>query len=153
GGLHSASVDHNLRKYPSAISRTLARLFKRFDPATISFARLERKQYIEHLPEIIVNSSMVEQHFGEHYNIGPEKIHVVHAAIHPQRFQAEERKAMRRDWRTRWQVSANMPIALFVAMNYRLKGLEPLLHAVAKVENDFRLVVIGNSRTGQYERL
>ncbi|HEV3145670.1 MAG TPA: glycosyltransferase family 4 protein [Gemmataceae bacterium] len=153
GGLHSASAEHNLRKYPDGFSRTLTRLLKRFDPAAISFARLERKQYLEHSPVIIVNSEMVRRHFGEHYGLASEKIRVVHAAIHPDRFRTEERKAIRRDWRSRWQVNLDMPVALFVAMNYRLKGLEPLLHAVARVWNDFRLVVIGDSRTGRYERL
>jgi UDP-glucose:(heptosyl)LPS alpha-1,3-glucosyltransferase len=153
GGLHSASAEHNLRKYPSAISRSLARLAKCFDPAAISFARLEHKQYLEHAPAIIVNSRMVQRHFAEHYSIGSERVHVVHASIHPQRFQCEERPTMRLAWRSRWQVNASIPVALFVAMNYRLKGLEPLLRAVARVKNDFRLVVIGNSRTGRYQRL
>ena len=40
-------------------------------------------------------------------------------------------------------------------MNYRLKGLEPLLHAVALLprEQPFRLIVVGHPRTIRYERL
>jgi UDP-glucose:(heptosyl)LPS alpha-1,3-glucosyltransferase len=153
GGLHAASAEHNLRKHSRAVTRAMAQLAKSFDPAAISFARLERKQYLEHSPTIIVNSRMVQRHCAEHYNIAPEKVHVVHAAIHPHRFRCEERIFMRRDWRTRWKVSADMPVALFVAMNYRLKGLEPLMNAMARVWSDFRLVVIGNSRTGRYQHL
>jgi UDP-glucose:(heptosyl)LPS alpha-1,3-glucosyltransferase len=126
---------------------------KRFDPAAISFTSLERKQYLGHSPTIIVNSRMVQRHFGEHYHIAPQKIHVVHAAIHPDRFQTKEREAIRRGWRSRWQVEPATPVGLFVAMNYRLKGLEPLLHAVARIQGDFRLVVMGNPYTSRYERL
>ena len=46
-------------------------------------------------------------------------------------------------------------MALFAAMNYRLKGLEPLLHAVSLLPSaaPFRLVVVGNPKTAAYERL
>jgi UDP-glucose:(heptosyl)LPS alpha-1,3-glucosyltransferase len=44
---------------------------------------------------------------------------------------------------------------LFVAMNYRLKGLAPLLHAVARVPRGkpFRLAVVGHPKDGRYRRL
>ncbi|HLW68794.1 MAG TPA: glycosyltransferase, partial [Gemmataceae bacterium] len=153
GGLHSASAEHNLCKYPGAFTRTFARFLKRFDPAALSFARLERKQYLQYSPAIIVNSRMVQRHFSDYHGLERGSTSVVHAAIHPGRFQTEERAAMRRDWRARLQVDGDTPVALFVAMNYRLKGLEPLLHAAARVWRDFRLVVMGNPRTGKYERL
>ena len=53
-------------------------------------------------------------------------------------------------------------VALFAAMNYRLKGLEPLLHAVARLRSvaeyreraaSFRLVVAGHPNFVRYERL
>src|SRR5262249_9132616 len=44
---------------------------------------------------------------------------------------------------------------VFVAMNYRLKGLEPLLHAVRLLPGDspFRLLIAGSPRTDSFERL
>src|SRR5205807_1378806 len=51
-------------------------------------------------------------------------------------------------------------VALFAAMNYRLKGLEPLLHAVARLCGSragaaaprFRLLVVGNPDSRTYQR-
>jgi UDP-glucose:(heptosyl)LPS alpha-1,3-glucosyltransferase len=59
------------------------------------------------------------------------------------------------EWREHWGIRHHETVALFVAMNYRLKGLEPLLHAVRRLPpaSAFRLVVAGNRRTQPHERL
>jgi UDP-glucose:(heptosyl)LPS alpha-1,3-glucosyltransferase len=156
GGLHVASADHNLRKHASGVARYFARVAKRLDPAARSFARLERRQYLgPDCPAIIVNSKMVRGHFHQYYGIPPDRIHVVHAAVDPARFHASDRPRIRQEWRDRWRVTPHDAVALFVAMNYRLKGLEPLLRAVALVPAtvSFRLVVVGHPKTARYERL
>lgn len=43
-------------------------------------------------------------------------------------------------------------IVLFVAHNFRLKGLGPLLRSVAQLPNDFTLIVAGNGKRRQYEK-
>src|SRR5438105_3144986 len=57
GGLHLASVAHNLHKFPGRVAHSLARLAKWLDLAHWSFAALERRQYLgRQRPLIIVNS-------------------------------------------------------------------------------------------------
>jgi UDP-glucose:(heptosyl)LPS alpha-1,3-glucosyltransferase len=155
GGLHAASADHNIRKHSSAVVRTLARVAKRLDLAANSFARLERRQYLGTDSTIIVNSDMVRDHFRHYYCIPAQRLHVVRSAIDPARFHAADRPRIRAEWRSRWQVRPNDTLALFVAMNYHLKGLEPLLHAVALVprERPFRLAVVGHPNSAGYQRL
>ena len=155
GGLHAASAEHNLRKYASPWKRGLARLAKCCDLAAISFAHLERKQYLTGNSTIIVNSDMVAGHFRHYYGIPPERLHVIRSAIDPARFHAADRPRVRAEWRHKWGLAPNDTTALFVAMNYQLKGLEPLLHAVRCVPKQlqFRLIVIGNPRAARFERL
>jgi UDP-glucose:(heptosyl)LPS alpha-1,3-glucosyltransferase len=156
GGLHAASSAHNIRKHSSAVGRFLATLAKRIDPAARSFARLERKQYCESKrPTIVVNSRMVRGHFETYYGIGADQIHVIPSAIDPARFIAADRPRLRHEWRHAWGIAADEPAALFVAMNYRLKGLEPLLHSLARVpaNRPLKLIVVGNPRTQRYQRL
>ena len=156
GGLHVASAAHNLLKYRSGWARKLAALAKWLDPAAWSFARLERRQYLgESRPQIVVNSRMVQRHFSRFYDVPPEAVQVLPSAIDPTRFAAEDRPKRRALERDRWAVSPSEPVGLFVAMNYRLKGLAPLLHALRHVppERPFRLAVVGSPRTGSYERL
>lgn len=155
GGLHAASAAHNLLKFPDALSRGVAALGKWLDPAAWSFARLERKQYLgPNKPIIVVNSFMVQRHFEQYYGVPPESVRVVRSAIDPMRFAADDRLKRRHDERGRWMVFPEETVGLFVAMNYRLKGLSPLLHALKLVPRDrpFRLVVVGHPKFGRYQR-
>lgn len=155
GGLHAASAAHNLLKFPDSFSRSLATVGKWLDPAAWSFAMLERKQYLgTKQPLIIVNSLMVRGHFEQFYGITSETIRVVRSAIDPLRFSADDRFKRRHDERARWGVSPDETVGLFVAMNYRLKGLMPLLNAFAlsSKEKSSRLVVVGHPKFHRYER-
>lgn len=154
GGLHAASAAHNLLKFPDATSRAVASVGKWLDPAAWSFSRLERKQYLgPNRPTIVVNSFMVRKHFEQYYGVPAESVRVVRSAIDPLRFAAEDRLKRRHDERGRWMVFPDDTVGLFVAMNYRLKGLSPLLNALARVPRDkpFKLVVVGHPKYGRYQ--
>ena len=153
GGLHAASAAHNQLKFSGGFSRGLAALGKWLDPAAWSFARLERKQYLAPArPLVIVNSFMVRTHFEQYYGVPPESVRVVRSAIDPMRFAADDRLKRRHEERGRWMVFPEETVGLFVAMNYRLKGLSPLLNALALVPRDkpFKLVVVGHPKYGRY---
>jgi UDP-glucose:(heptosyl)LPS alpha-1,3-glucosyltransferase len=155
GGLHAASADHNLLKYDQPWQRRLARFVKGLDLAHRSFARLERRQYLgPHPPLIVVNSHMVQGHFQHYYGIQPDRVRVIWSAVDPSRFREDDRPKRRLEWRQRWNLDPEDIVALFVAMNYRLKGLDPLLRAVARLQTDqpFRLLVVGDPYTRAYER-
>ncbi len=156
GGLHAASAEHNIRKYANPWVRRLARVVKGLDLAHWSFSRLERKQYLgTGHPLIVVNSYMVRSHFQHFLGVPESALRVVRSAIDPDRFIEHDRPKRRHEWRERWGIRSEETVALFAAMNYRLKGLEPLLHAVALLPATvpFRLLVLGNPKTAGYERL
>jgi UDP-glucose:(heptosyl)LPS alpha-1,3-glucosyltransferase len=156
GGLHRASADYNLRKESNRLLRGLAWVFKRLDLAHWSFMRLEKKQYLgEHRPLVVVNSEMVRHHFQHYLGYSSTELRVVRSSIDPDRFHEADRPRRRVESRQNWGIEPEETVALFAAMNYRLKGLAPLLHAVRLVPRDrrFRLVVVGNPRTSSYQRL
>lgn len=156
GGLHAASQEHNRRKFPGPVSRALADIGKWLNPAAWSFARLERKQYLgPNRPLIVVNSRMVRGHFERLMETPPESVRVLPSAIDPARFEAADRLKVRAAERARWGVAPADPVALFVAMNYRLKGLAPLLSAVARLPREvpFTLAVVGHPNVRRYEAL
>jgi UDP-glucose:(heptosyl)LPS alpha-1,3-glucosyltransferase len=156
GGLHAASAEHNLRKHASGLERFAARLAKRLDLAHWSYRALERRQYQgARRPLIVAISHMVSRHFQKHHGIAAEELRVVHCGIDPGRFAEPDRLCSRQEWRANWGISPDETVALFIAMNYRLKGLEPLLHAVDRMPRQapFRLLVVGNPATQEYERL
>ncbi|HZZ77368.1 MAG TPA: glycosyltransferase family 4 protein, partial [Gemmataceae bacterium] len=124
---------------------------------------IERRQYLGNRPSsIVVNSHMVRDHFMRYYHIPPSQLHIVRSAIDPQRFIEQDRLKCRAQCREDYGIGANEVVGLFAAMNYRLKGLEPLLHAVQRLmarpefaQNppQFRLLVVGRPEASAYQRL
>ncbi|MEI7684802.1 MAG: glycosyltransferase family 4 protein [Planctomycetota bacterium] len=163
GGLHVASADYNLRKAPTRLGRFAARIAKMFDVAHVSYSMLERKQYLSpKKPLIIVNSFMVRDHFQHYYAVSSQDLHVIRSSVDPGRFPEHDRLKRRQETRRQWGLGPSDVVGLFAAMNYRLKGLEPLLNSVARLRanaefrdrvDSFRLVVAGNPSYGRYERL
>jgi UDP-glucose:(heptosyl)LPS alpha-1,3-glucosyltransferase len=163
GGLHAASFEHNLHKYSSPFTRGLVRALKTFDLAHWSFSRLERRQYLSAPPPlIVVNSFMVREHFQKYLQVPANLLHVVRSAIDPERFPEHDRLKRRQEFRARWNIEPFEVVGLLGAMNYRLKGLDPLLHAVQKLlvqpeyrkqQQPFRLVMAGNPKTRAYEKM
>ena len=163
GGLHAASSEHNLRKHPQRVVRHLARGIKWFDIAHWSYSLLERRQYLGDVPSlIVVNSHMVRDHFMRHYHIPPGQLHVVRSSIDPQRFPEQDRLKCRLEYREQNGITPHEVVGLFAAMNYRLKGLEPLLHSVQRLlarpefEGNapaFKLMVVGHPKARWYINL
>src|SRR5262249_46416714 len=149
-------AEHNLRKFASPVLRGLARLAKAFDVAAWSFAALERRQYLgPHRPVIVVNSRMVRGHFAKYYGIGPERVRVLPSAVNPDRLDAAARPRRRAERRQLWGVEPDAVVGLCLAMNYRLKGLAPLLRALPRLPRGtpFRLLVAGHPNFTRYRRL
>jgi UDP-glucose:(heptosyl)LPS alpha-1,3-glucosyltransferase len=156
GGLHLAALAHGLAKEHHPLRRTLARAARAVDPSHLSFSRFERHQYLSGRPPFVIAiSDLVRRHFQDYLGIPRDRVEVLHCAIDPERFAAADRLSRRDTARRAWRVEAGDVAALFVAMNYRLKGLVPLLHAVARLPRPsrFRLVVAGDPRTAPYEAL
>jgi UDP-glucose:(heptosyl)LPS alpha-1,3-glucosyltransferase len=155
-GIHMAATEHNLLKYAPRWRRQLARVIKSLDMAYRSYSLLERKQYLgQSRPYIVVNSRMVRGHFERYYGIPAREIRVVHSAIDPDRFQEDDRPGRRLEFREKFGIRPDQVVGLFIAMNYRLKGLEPLLHSLHRIPDgkSFRLLVVGNTETHRYEGL
>jgi UDP-glucose:(heptosyl)LPS alpha-1,3-glucosyltransferase len=110
----------------------------------------------------VVNSLMVRRHFQQYYDFPADRVFVVRSAIDADRFDGADRPRRRQEWRGHWGITPHQPVGLFAAMNYRLKGLEPLLRSVRVLRHTpefraaaqhFRLLVVGNPRYGAYQRL
>jgi UDP-glucose:(heptosyl)LPS alpha-1,3-glucosyltransferase len=155
GGLYAATVEYNLRKYRSPLARWLVRLLKLIDPAYRSFLALDRHQYQRQPLLVVAISEMVRRHFEHYYQLDPANLRMVRIAIDLDRFDERDRPRRRLEWRQQWGLSPEHIVGLFAGMNYRLKGLEPLLRAVARLPDStpFRLLVAGSPDTAAFERL
>jgi UDP-glucose:(heptosyl)LPS alpha-1,3-glucosyltransferase len=156
GGLHRATIAHNHRIPHSRWKRGMARLRTWFDMGHWSFSRLEHKQYVRNKTGLVIaNSRMVANHFQDYYGVSEARLRVVPNAIDARRLHSLHCADVRRQMRARWQIPNGTAAALFAAMNYPLKGLEPLLRALARVpeRRPLVLLVAGNPRTAPFEEL
>jgi UDP-glucose:(heptosyl)LPS alpha-1,3-glucosyltransferase len=155
GGLYAANAEYNLLKYRSPLVRRLVRLLKFIDPSHRSFLALDRYQYQRQPLLVVAISEMVRRHFEHYYQLDPANLRMVRIAIDLDRFDECDRPRRRLEWRQQWGLSPEHIVGLFAGMNYRLKGLEPLLRAVARLPatTPFRLLVAGSPHTASFERL
>lgn len=156
GGLFAATADHNLLKYENPGTRKLVRLVKRFDLSQQSFLMLEKLQYLGMKKSIVIGiSEMVRNHFQQYYEISSEDLRLVRIAMDPNRFQETDRPRRRIEWRQQWNIEPTDCLALFVGMNYRLKGIEPLLKSLRLLPTDspIKVMIVGNKNYKQFETM
>ena len=144
GGMYQASVAMSIGKHRSRLFRALLLTLKWFEPAHLSYLLLEKKQYHRPGSAVIAISDMVRRHLEEH-GISGNCVHRVPIAPPRERLLEEDREGRRRRFREKWSLSPGGPVALFVGLNHKLKGLEPLLHALARPGcESIELVVAGS---------
>jgi UDP-glucose:(heptosyl)LPS alpha-1,3-glucosyltransferase len=153
GGVYAASVDFNLLKHRSPLARRVLRALKVFDPAHHEFLALERAQFRAASLHVAI-SDMVRRHMERFYAVDPDNLRVLRIAAGPDRFDEHDRPRRRYEARQRWGVPGGAVLALFAGMNYRLKGLQPLLHALGRLKRSaLHLVVAGKRSTEGFDRL
>jgi UDP-glucose:(heptosyl)LPS alpha-1,3-glucosyltransferase len=156
GGLHAASAAHNLLKHRAGLPRTLARIAQSLDRAQRSYARIEQQIMSgPDRPLLVANSNLVRQHAVQYHGAVASAIPVIHNAIDPHRFAEHDRPAVRAAMREQWAIDDADVAGAIIAMNYRLKGLKPLLRSLALLPSDspFRLLVVGSPKTKPWEKL
>ncbi len=144
-GVHAAYLKHRSKEEGIFKKGSFA-----LNPLHQAILSLEKKAF-EHpdLQVLFANSEMVKGQILEHYDTDPKKICVVHNGVEWQAMQKPfECWAEKKEQKLR-ELSLD-PSAfqfLFVGHNFRRKGLEKLLRALATMRNeDFQLSVIGKEK-------
>jgi len=154
GGVHRAWMKQDLMAMASGLKRWLAQIRRWMSPDQWSVLRLEREQLgKEDGPHIIAVSRMTRQHMIQYYGTPPERITAIYNGVDLERFHPRNRGKSRQGTRERLGVGRGA-LFLFVAHNFRLKGLGALVRALPLVEaRDYRVVVVGRGRPAPYRRL
>ncbi len=107
---------------------------------------------------VIAISAMIKRDIMDYYAYPADRISVVFNSVDLDRFHPRMREVYRAQKRTGLGVGADAILLLFAGNNFRLKGLETLLRALALLagqfpNRDFRLLVAGRGRPRRYRRL
>jgi UDP-glucose:(heptosyl)LPS alpha-1,3-glucosyltransferase len=160
GGVHGGSLEANARRFAPGLPRTLYRLGKMANPKFWVYRAIERKQFGEGRPtRVVAVSRMVMGHLQRFHHVPKHRIHVIPNAIDAARLKVANPGAVRCGFRNEVGLRPDDLVGLFVGHNYRLKGLGPLLRALAARKRErpggrpIKLVVCGGGSPGPFRRM
>ena len=160
GGVHRGSLEANARRFPTAWQRSLYKLAKRANPKFWAYQAIERRQYDpERGAHVVAVGRMVLEHLVTYHNVPRSRIHLIPNAIDPDRMTVKHPGATRCAFRNRMGLAPKDLVGLFVGHNFWLKGLKPLLQALALRQEQYpqvrpiHLLVCGGGNLGPFRRM
>ncbi len=158
GGTYAETVARTLAVTRSPVVRLFKRLGRLFNVRQRFLMRLERTLLTKRADRVTVAalSDYVRRQVLA-LGLPPERVRVVFNGVDVAPLAPEERMRLRATQRERLGISPQTPFVLFVAHNFRLKGLRELLHACAteplRSRPDLQLIVAGRDDAAPYQRL
>jgi len=138
---------------------TAARLLARLSPRAARWRgevmELERRQYAAGAGLVVAVSRKVADDLVALWNVAESTLRIVPNGVDTARFAPERCAALRPAARAALGVVDATPVFLFIARNPRLKGLSPLLRAVADLHRRgvaLRVVVLGSEVAPAFRR-
>ncbi len=126
----------------------------KINPLHLSILWMERRIFREgNCRTIIAISKRVKEEIVKHYGVPPEKIKVVYNAIDTNRFDLKDKEATRNEVRQTLGILQTIPVLLFVGSGFQRKGLPFAIKALARLDFDVRLMVIGKDKISPYRAL
>ena len=124
----------------------------RINPHHRYLLNAEREMY--HSPKlraVICISQMVKQDVLRHYDIAPEKLHVIYGSIDAETFHPRLRDEHRQTLRKQLKIPQDAPIAIYVGSGFERKGVIGFLLSVAEVEGLGAIIVGRDKRMFHYQ--
>jgi UDP-glucose:(heptosyl)LPS alpha-1,3-glucosyltransferase len=101
---------------------------------------------------VVAISERVRQQMKEYYGVPDEKIVTIPNGINLSRFSPDNAKA-RNEMRRSLGFDESTPLVLFVGSQFRLKGLEVAIRALARMKTQAHLLVVGNDTPNGFRQL
>jgi UDP-glucose:(heptosyl)LPS alpha-1,3-glucosyltransferase len=160
GGVQHGSLEANSRRFPEGWRRTAYRWGKQANPKFWVHQAIERRQYdAKRQARVVAVSNLVKTQLLRYHHVPRTRISLIPNAIDPKRMQVGHPGAVRCAFRNKLGLEPDDLVGLFVGHNYRLKGLAPLLQALAERHRaqprrrPIHLVVCGGGSTRYARRL
>ncbi len=157
GGVEAVWLRQEYRSHSGWLRRSFWAARRRLSPRHHLTLAILRRQYAS--PDVrryIALSRAMGDAMIEVHGVRPEKVVVVPNRVDLGRFHPPRDAAEKAALRSKLGLPAELPVFLFVSNNFRLKGLEPLLRALARLPGErpgFRLLVLGRGRPRRYRGL
>jgi UDP-glucose:(heptosyl)LPS alpha-1,3-glucosyltransferase len=157
GGSQIAGLIGNIRSIDSLPSRVIKILTYICSFRRIIYFYVERVQ-MQEAKIVIAISAMVKGDLLRYCRLRENKVRIVRNGVDLNRFHPRNRKISREQTRRNLGMAATDVMVIFLAHNFRLKGLQTLIRAMAEMDksspgHSFKVVVLGAGKEKQFSAL
>ncbi|MBX3396556.1 MAG: glycosyltransferase family 4 protein [Phycisphaerae bacterium] len=156
GGLLVETMSRNVFTRPTASRRLLKRALLALNVKQRTMLELERRVFRAGGPLIACVSNYVARQCETYYNVLPPRARVIFNGVCPTLPDDAERARLRAEVRGELGVSDDTLLLLFLAHNFRLKGLYPLIETMSRLQvggrHNVRLLVVGRDNIVPFQR-
>lgn len=106
--------------------------------------------------KFVAVSSLTRDIFLQEYPVSADKVAVIHPGVDLTDYPQNDKDSVRSGIRRKLNIDGDIPVILFVSMNFEIKGLEEILLALAKLNaqnHKFKFIVIGKGNIKKYAQL
>lgn len=160
GGVYVDTIERSIAMGTNVFSRALKRIGRRLHRRQQFLLRVERDLLSARPTPIVaaVSDFVRRQTLKSYPALDASRVRVVFNGVALSETNLEEESAVRKRLRAQLHIEEQTPLILFVAHNFRLKGLRELIHALARLAttNDGReprLLVVGRDDPTPYKQL
>jgi UDP-glucose:(heptosyl)LPS alpha-1,3-glucosyltransferase len=158
GGTIAETIERNLALRARPPARTLKRYANRFNLKQRYQLATERALFRDpEGPVVVAISGYVVRQLMEHYALPEERIRAIYNGVDADSTTADERARHRDVIRREFGVAPDQCLVLLVAHNFRLKGVQRWMEALALLGRrgvrDVRSLVIGRGESPRWHRL
>ncbi|MCK9555497.1 glycosyltransferase family 4 protein [bacterium] len=157
GGVHLAYRKYNIRSYNNIVFKVFQRVKDLLSPEQWFLTWLEKKQYSSRkLKKVIAVSNMVRRHVKRWYRLDDSMIEVIYNGVDLEKYHTLKKENTGAVFRRELHILDEVVI-LFVANNFRLKGLRTVFMALSMLDssliNDVRLLVAGRGKIKRWKQM
>ncbi|MBN1255770.1 MAG: glycosyltransferase family 4 protein [Deltaproteobacteria bacterium] len=155
GGVHWKWFWRSLKAYQSPWLWGAKFLGRVLSPKQWIEGIVEDAPYRTGVKQIVAISEMVKRDIVDYYGIPEKKVVVIYNGVDTEYFHPRNKK-YRKKIRSQYGLGAQDVVLIFVAHNFRLKGLRCLIQAlplIKKKNEKIKLLVVGRDNNDPYRRL
>jgi len=156
GGLVRETLRRNVAMRSSAAGRAMKRALMAVNLKQRSLLDLEKKIFRKDGPLILAVSRYVAEQCEEFYDARPPRVRVVFNGVSAAVASSAEKAAARASVRGEHGLGEEVMLLLFVAHNFRLKGLVPLIETLSRLVRSgltgVHLLAAGRDNPVRYQR-
>lgn len=158
GGTERGWFIQNLKSIDNSFLRGLNTIIRSISPTNLAGFYVDRRVYKSRkLKLVIANSNMVKKDIIKFHGLPEDMIKVVYNGVDLDKFTPNNKEKFREKTRNLYNIDNQEIVMLFIANNFRLKGLHCLIKAVSILKTNtnerFRLIVAGRGNALKYMKL